>query len=255
MNATTNMTMNIDDYIEAAREDVDETELAAARQRLLDTLPARRPARQGRGWLRMAGATVGVAAVAMMIAIAPTLLPQRYGGGIAQAQQWFERYTTLHMVVTTWQGDAQLTRMQVWTDDKGTTRVEVPPITHIVDPKNDVMHTLLPGNQVMTSTIGLGRDVDPVANEIGWLQELRDFQGQAEVLDERRSIDGIDAMGWRLSLPSGDFDLWVDPADNRPLLMENELPGGLLMLSSFIFDAPLPEGVFEPGSPSLIPLP
>ncbi len=245
-----NMPINIDEYIQSTRDDVDETELAVARERLVDSLPARRePLKARSGWLRLAGVTAGVAAIALLLSVAPTLLPQRYGGGIAQAQAWFEHYRTLHLVMTTWQGDAELARLQVWTDADGTTRVEVPPITHIVDPKNDRMHTLLPGGQVMSRAIGLGQAEVPLEQELGWLQELRDFQGQAKVLEERRVIKGVDAMGWGLSLPSGEFELWVDPSDNRPLLMENELPGGLVMVSSFTFDAPLPAGVFDVTRP------
>lgn len=236
----------IDEAIEAVHQDVDEAELSAASRRFRATLPAPTLQRtRFRGALRWAGA---VATLALLISVVPLLLPERLAGpSLALAQQWFERYRTLQVEMVTRQNGTELSRVAVWSEAGGATRVEVPPMVQVIDPVNDVMHFLLPGDQVMSRPIGVDVDALALSDELAWLEELRDFQGLADLMPATRPLDGVDARGWALELGGGRHVLWVDPADHRPLLLEAELPGGLTMETRFTFDEPLPEGVFEPA--------
>lgn len=247
MNMPTEKHEFLDDYINAARE-VDEAALGAAVADFRARLPGVKPARKSiPAWLRYSGA---VALLVLAIGIVPTFLPNQPGNqAFAQVQAWFEDYQTMQADISMRQGAQQVSEVKVWSLANGATRVEVPPIVHIVDPQRNVMHTLLPGGQVMSQEIGPGVAANAGESHLGWLDEIRDFQGIADVLDESRTIDEIDALGWQLNLEGQSHTLWVDPADNRPLLMEAELPGGLSMAVQFRFNQVLPPRLFEaPGS-------
>lgn len=238
----------LDSYIEAACA-VDDAELAAATEQFRASLPKAKTRRQPMfSWLRVAGVA---AALMLTISLLPFLLPGQPGtSAFAQAQAWFERYRNLHFVMVMSQNGQLLSSVEVWTDETGATRVEVPPVTHIVIPAQSVMYTLLPGEQVMTQSLGIDAADFELGDGMEWLDELRTFQGLAKTVDSPRTIDGIDALGWQLTLSSGTHTLWVDPADNRPMLLEASLAGGLQMESVFEFDQSLPDDIFQPpGQP------
>ncbi len=236
----------LDRYIEAACA-VDDAELAAATTQFRASLPEAKPSRQSMfSWLRLAGVA---AALMLTISLLPFLTPGQPGtSAFAQAQAWFESYRSLHFLMTMTHNGQPLTTVEVWTDETGATRIEMPPVTHIVIPVENVMHTLMPGGQVMTKSLGIGAADFELGDGMEWLDELRTFQGMAGTVDSPRRIDGIDALGWRLVLSTGTHTLWVDPADNRPLLLEAGLAGGMQMESVFEFDQPLSADLFKlPG--------
>lgn len=234
----------LDHYIDAARE-VDDAALSAAVTNFRASLPEARPARRGiPAWLRLGGA---VALLVLAVSIVPTFLPKQSGGqAFALVQAWFEDYQTMQVDITMMMGDARISEVRVWSRANGATRVEVQPVVHIIDPESKVMHTILNGNQVMTRELGIAAGTLPGDGHLEWLQELREFQGVATVLEQPLQVDGIDAMGWQLNLEGQSYTLWVDPADNRPLLMEAELPGGMFMIVVFSFNEVFSAELFQP---------
>ena len=242
------MSSLLERHIDAARK-VDEAALSQAASQFRANLPTARPRRRPvLSWMRMAGVA---AALVLAVSLVPLLLPGKPGASaFAEAQAWFESYRTLQFVMTMTQEDRELTTVSVWTDEAGATRIETPPITHIVLPRDNVMHTLMPNGQVMSRSLGPVPGPFNLGEGMEWLDELVTFQGMAELLDETRPVDGIDARGWRLELTGGTHTLWVDPADNRPLRLEAELEGDLRLTSVFTFDEPLPATLFElPSTP------
>lgn len=239
----------LDDCIDAARTHVDADRLEAATTRFRASLPAPRPVREtGPRWLRLAGAT---ALVALALVLLPSLLPDRFAGGtLAQAQQWFTSYRTMHLVMETRQGGQELSRLEVWTNDSGATRIELGPMLQVLIPGEE-MRTRLPGGEVISVPLPETNDVLVASAQLAWLDDLRTFRGQAEPLERPRTIGDIRARGWALELAAGRHVLWVDPADQRPLLLEASLPGGLTMESRFVFDAPLSPELFRLPDPAL----
>ncbi len=242
------MTMNIenekllDDHIEAARM-LDEQALDEATKQFRSNLPEVKPRKLAMPkWLRVSAVA---AALVLAVSIAPFFLPGQPGSSaFAQAQAWFESYRSMHFMMTTTHNGRSLSTVEVWTDHTGATRVDVPPVSHIIIPADNVMHTILPGGEIMSRQLGIDADSFELGDGMEWLDELLAFQGLAETVDTPRRIDGIEALGWRLTLLGNTHTLWVDPADNRPLLLDAELAGGVLMESVFEFDQSLPADVF-----------
>ncbi len=232
----------LDVFFEAANNELPEESLDAATARARSRLPSQAPRTrtQFMSW-RLAGAT-GFAVAALMLV--PLLMPGHNGSAFAEAQAWFEAYRTLHVTTVMEQNGNRFSRMEVWADDKGSVRIEMDPVTHIIDAGSDTMHILLPGNQVMSKPVLTAGSTGPSDKTFAWVQDIRDFQGDAQVLEETRVIEGIEASGYSLSVDGSSFILWVDPADNRPLQVEGELPGGLTMRSDLQFDMALPAGAF-----------
>ena len=136
-------------------------------------------------------------------------------------------------------------KVQAWSERFGSTRVEVDAIVHILDAKNGLMHTLLQGNRVMTMPIDAMPAEQGTQDSLEWLQKLRDFQGQAELIDEQRVIQGEDTVGYRLTLDAMAFTLWAVEQDNRPVLLEGTLPGGMTLRSEMVFDQTFTDDLFE----------
>jgi outer membrane lipoprotein-sorting protein len=232
----------LDTHIEAARM-LDEQALAEATRQFRAGLPEVKTRKLAMPkWLRVAAVA---ATLVLAVSVMPFFLPGQPGSSaFAQAQAWFESYRSMHFVMTTTHNGRPLSTVEVWTDETGATRVDVPPISHIIIPAENVMHTLLPGGQTMSRSLGLRDGAFELGDGMEWLDELLEFQGLAETVETPRLIDGIDALGWRLTLSGGTHTLWVDPADNRPLMLDAELAGGVQMESVFEFDQALPADVF-----------
>jgi hypothetical protein len=75
---------------------------------------------------------------------------------------------------------------------------------------------------------------------MAWLEEVRDFQGQARELPGTRQIQGQRAQGWELPVPQGKITLWANE-DGLPL--EMKLDQGVALAMNFHFD-------FEPNLPA-----
>ncbi|MEM1412160.1 MAG: hypothetical protein AAGH19_07345 [Pseudomonadota bacterium] len=234
----------LDDFLSAARDDVSQEQLDAAASRFRSRLPEPREDTRsswlGSGW-RSAGA---VAVLVLAVTLMPLLWPGAPGGqAFAQAQAWFERYQTLRFTMDTRQGDLALFSLTVWHEADGPVRIEMPPMTTIVNPAAGEMVTLLPGQAPMRQELARGLALGG-RDDLAWLEELRDFRGAATRLDETREIDGQQAVGWHLELSGTSHTLWVAPDDFRPLLLEGRLEGGVIMTSTFAFDEPMEASLF-----------
>jgi hypothetical protein len=183
----------LDQYIEAARH-VDDAALTAAAREFRTTLPQAKPRHRGRvSWL---GATGAAAVLILAVSLVPLLLPGKPGANaFAQAQAWFEHYETLRFEMTTSQNGQVLTTVRVWTDEDRNTRIETPPVTQLVLPSENVMHTVMPDGQVMSLTLSPLPGALNRGSGTEWLDELVTFQGLAEPIDDPRDIEGIDAVG------------------------------------------------------------
>ncbi len=256
MTSTTHNAESLLDALDtAAREQFTDAELDAATARFRSRLPSgaatTRTAASARRsfprWLTMTGA---LATLVMTVTVVSLLLPgKNAGSAFAQAQAWFETYETLQLEQVARQDRQELYRMRVWHQRGGATRIEIPPITQVVDPVQGELVIALPNGEIMRQSLPVPSPPLGDREELAWLDELRRFQGQAERLPAPLDMDGVAAEGWRLELSGMQHTLWVDPADHRPLRLDGQLGGGVRMETRFTFDEALPATIFTiPGS-------
>lgn len=229
--------------VDAARAVPDDAE-TRAQQRLAASLAARprRQARPARGWL--AAAATAMAALVIVIGL-PLFSGQ--GDAFAAAQAHFRDFRTLQMDITQhYRGDV-LQTSRTLVDAAGVTRTDVGTrLSIIVDPARGRLLTLLhETREAMVAPIP--RQSPDAGDELAWLEEIRDFTGQATPLAQTRRIDGQSARGWMLQIRGQSFELWTTP-DGLPLELRMSGDAGLRIDYRFVFDGPLPPGalVAEP---------
>ncbi|ALN55869.1 hypothetical protein GLE_0511 [Lysobacter enzymogenes] len=214
----------------------------AAQARLLERLRAQpRPADGARRpalprWLA-AGA---VAALAVIAVLAVPLLP---GGGdaFAAVQQRLREAAVLDLRVIQRIDGQVLQTSRTVVDRRGVLRTDVgAQLSVIVDPPRRRVLTLLHDSRE-ARVAPLSAQAAAAAGDLGWLRELRDFQGRAERLPDQRDRDGRTVQRWSLRLGGTPAEMWADAA-GLPLRLRRAGPSGLRIDYRFTLDPPLAPG-------------
>jgi hypothetical protein len=206
---------------------------------------ARRPARApARAW--WAVTATAVLAIAVMIAG-----PMLSGGSdaFAAVQAHFQRFNTLSMTITQRYRGKPLQTAHTIVDARGIVRTDVgEQLSVIVDaPRGRVLTLLHLPRQAMIATIPNNK---PAADDaLSWLDDLRNFKGQATPLPHTRIIDGRTARGWTLQAGGTTMELWADVND-LPLAMRQQGDGGLEIDYRFEFDRPIAPGLLSSDPPA-----
>jgi hypothetical protein len=230
----------LDPYIEAARRQFDDDEIERAAQRLRESLPrAQVRPRAILRWLTLAAAASVVFAAVTAVSL---FLPGQNGSAFAQAQQWFSTFRTLHIETTAQIGQETVSRMDFWLNEAGDVRIESGEVTTIIRADTDTVYVEMPDGQVMAESIPPAAVTDESTD---WLEEIRSFQGQADLLAQARLIDGISAIGYELTVGLTTLVLWIDPFDGKPLLVEAGNVDGTSVRHALSFDVPLPADAFD----------
>ena len=173
---------------------------------------ARRPVRHARGWLA-AATTAAVVAVAMLwlpFGSAPVL-------AFAKIQEHFRDFRTLRFDVEQSMNGRVVMKSRVSVTHDGNVRTDVgDDISVIVNSTEMQVLTLMHSKH-----IAIPSPLDKPATKedaIAWLDDIRDFQGEAKVLPKTRWIRGQRAHGWELATTAGKIVLWATE-DGLPLEM------------------------------------
>lgn len=205
---------------------------------------ARGPARtRVQAWL--------AATAAAMLAVVMMADPMLSGGNdaFAAVQAHFHHFDTLSMTVVQRLGDKPLQNSRTVVDARGVVRTDVgDQLSIIVDPPRGRVLTLLhEPRQAMVAAIP--KTTVATDQPLPWLEELRNFKGQARPLSDTRIIDGRTAHGWVLQTAGGTLELWAD-ADNLPVSMRQHGEGGLAIDYRLEFDRPIPPGWLSSDPPA-----
>jgi hypothetical protein len=229
--------------VEAARA-VPETHVAAAQVALQARL-ARAAAPRSRTTVRWLGAAL-TAAAALAIVLALPFLPQSEPA-FAAVRRHFVEFGTLSMQVEQFFGDRPLQTSRVLLDAQGRVRVDVgEQLSLVLDRARGQMLMLLHGPR-LARQMPLPVLPPEAAGPVDVLQQIREFQGKARRLPQTRMIEGREAHGWELALPSTTLVLWAD-AQGLPLAMEQD-SGGLQLRFRFEFEPALAPGQLETSVP------
>ena len=200
--------------------------LEAAVAARVATRTARLP-RQTRGWLT-AAATAAVVTVAVLwlpFGSTPVL-------AFAQIQAHFRDFRTLRFEVEQRMNGNVTMKSRVSVTQDGNVRTDVgDDVTVIVNSTQMKVLTLMHrGHVAVPSPLD-----EPATKEdaIAWLDDIRDFQGEAKQLSETRWIRGHRAYGWELETVAGKMVLW---ATDEGLPLEMTLSSSTALQLSFDFE-------------------
>ncbi|HET7842750.1 MAG TPA: hypothetical protein VFL14_01270 [Xanthomonadales bacterium] len=216
----------------------------AAQQRLEQRLARRAPSRTtALRWPALAAATA-CAALVVVLGLLGTPKPAL---AFADVQRHFRDFTTLVATMDQDIGGRQVMRTTVSATRDGLVRVDVGThLSTIIDTKAHTGTTLLHGPK---RAFRFPVDGDAASEgSVDWIDELREFQGQAELLAETRTIDGHVAHGWSLELAGTKTVLWATD-DGMPLEMSLNENSPAPLLMRFAFDAPIDPATFDTSIP------
>lgn len=205
---------------------------------------ARRPARApARAWW----AVTATAVLAIAVIIAGPMLS---GGSdaFAAVQARFQHFDTLSMTITQRYGGKPLQTSHTLVDARGVVRTDVgDQLSVIVDaPRGRILTLLHEPREAMIATFPKNKSA--AGNALSWLDDLRNFKGQATPLPDTRIIDGRNARGWTLQAGGTTMELWAD-ANDLPLAMRQPGSGGLEIDYRFEFDRPIAPGLLSSDVP------
>jgi len=206
------------------------------------SLPARQPLRRMGGWLA-ATASAGVAALLVWLPLAST--PAL---AFAEVQQHFRDFRTLRFDIEQRMNGESIMKSRVSITRDGNVRTDVgDDVSVIVNTAERRMLTLVHSAHVAVQS-PLGAPATP-EDSLAWLQGLRDYQGEATLLPQTRTIDGQNTRGWELQTAAGKMVLWATE-NGLPLEMTLEGQSRLQLRFHFEFDVPLTTQLFSTEIPA-----
>ena len=227
-------------FIDAAREDVSADAYSDAADRVRSRLPEPETStRQGKSVFRFGAAA---AMLALVLLVGKTFMPGNGSTAFAAVQKWFRDFQNVHVTTTISAGDSVVVNVEVWALANGTVRIEQSGMVQILDGSAATFYMLLPGQKYFEQPLS-AKPEQPQA--LDWFEDIREFQGEATLLQDSRLVSGINAQGYQLQTDDVDLTLWTDPVSHRPLLLEGALPGGLQMISTLDFDTDMQAKLFE----------
>ncbi|MBB6185343.1 hypothetical protein [Oleiagrimonas soli] len=193
----------------------DTARLDDAQQRLEARIARRRP----RTCLTRGIAWVGAACTAMLavaLMLGPSLTGHRDAEAFAAVQHQLRDFRTLQVTVVQRANGQDLPTIHTWADRAGDVRTDIGDATSvIVNVQQRILLTLLHGPR-KAMRVPLPDDVEHTGEKsLGWLKQVRDFQGKARPLPGTRTIDGYITHGWALDTGGMHIELWAD-AEQMP---------------------------------------
>lgn len=257
MTTPSNLTMNEHDlkpYIDAVRNDAPESAAAdAAQRRLMNRLDeSTSGSSEGARWgWRLPAAAAAVLAV-LMVPMLMTVPGSNGGLAFAQVQSFFSEFRTMHARMTTSMNGNEILAMEIVVDDQDRARIDSgDALTIIVDPNRQEMLQLF-HDAGMAARVPLTADAEEDTTGLDWLAEIREYQGQARLIEETRVIDGDEVYGFRLTQQAIDMTLWATES-GRPVLLEMDTGPEAAPTTTelrFEFDRPVDPQLFSLDAPA-----
>ena len=210
-----------------------------AQRKLEQAITSRAPRTRNiraRSWLAAAASAVVAVMAAIWLPLAPTTAL-----AFSDVQKHFLDFHALTFDIEQRMNGQVLMTSRISVLDDGSVRTEVgKDIVVIVNTQEQRVMTLVKPERIAVVTpLPKPGTRDDAMN---WLEDIKNFQGQARQLPETRIIRGRRAQGWELPMPTGKgaIVLWADEAG---LPLEMKLDQGVAMEMSFHFE-------FEPRLPA-----
>lgn len=220
-----------------------------AQQRLSQRL-SERPRNEVRPRRMRARRWIAASALAALLVVVVMSVPMLSGGGdaFAAVQDRLRHFVHLEMNVTQRVQGRVIQTSRTLIDAHGVLRTDVgDQLSIVVDPQRGRLLSLLHESRQASVTVLTTGQASP-QNTLRWLDDLRNFKGDATRLPGTRMIDGRRAQGWSLRVRGMDMEIWAD-ADGLPLTMRQKNGAGLEIDYRFTVDGPVAPGRLSSDPP------
>lgn len=208
----------LESYTEAVRGDQPAAnQVDQAQRRLMGRLDeAQQSRRSPRGWRWAPAAALAILMVPVLV-----MMPGSNGGvAFADVQSYFTEFQTMNARMTTRMNGNTILAMDIVVDEQDRVRLDSgDQFSFIIDPNQQVMLQLFHQPQ---RAVRVPMDDDgaaPPTQALDWLAQIREYQGQARLIEEVRAIDGVEVFGFRMTDQAIDMTLWATE-QGRPVLLE-----------------------------------
>ncbi|MEN1728297.1 MAG: hypothetical protein AAGJ52_07635 [Pseudomonadota bacterium] len=200
------------------------------------------------------------AALAILILPMVLLLPGPGNGvAFAQVQSYFSGFSTLRAELTTLMNDEVIVDMVARVDESDRARVEVTgQFTIIVDPLLGQMLQLEQQGSRARLMEWDAQSADSGEGALDWLEDIREFQGEAQRIVAVEQIRGQEAIGFELLISGQAMTLWATE-EGRPLQLiiqsgtersAGDQPFQVVTQVDFHFDEPMDADLFSLTPPT-----
>ncbi|MEP7186823.1 MAG: hypothetical protein ABI767_13395 [Rhodanobacter sp.] len=189
------------------------------------------------------------AAATGCIVLALVMLPTSQGIAFATVQKHLRDFTTLSLTIEQRSQGIDMPTIHVRMNHDGDVRSDMgSATTTVVNPGEHRILTLLhDSHMAMLTPLPVIASAKP-ADNLAWLDAIRQFQGEAIRLPNQRTIDGRPTTGWALDTNGMNITLWAD-SDGLPRAVE--INGGTLLSQRMhvSVDDPMDVSVFSTRVP------
>jgi len=232
-----------------ATSEPDDATVVAAQRKLEAAIAARtakvataRPGRRVGGWVAAATSAAAVMIATLWLPLVPSTAL-----AFAVVQQHFRDFRTLRFDVEQRMNGSVVMKSRVYITHDGNVRTDVGDLISVIVNRTErrVMTLHHPAHAATLAPLEA-----PVTKDdaMAWLEEIRDFQGEARAMPETRLIGLHRAHGWELETAAGKLVLWATE-DGLPLEMTMSGAAALELSFDFEFNPAVPAAMFSTEIP------
>lgn len=208
-------------YVDAIRKLPSDQQTETAQRRLLEQLASKPASKRFSPW-RWFPATVTAAAVAIVIGF---ILPNSGQLAFADVIDNLNQVRSFHAVTRVLMGEQTVTTVTSDFAEPGLVRIELPGnTTTIMDTNAMTMVTLMHhAKAYMSMTVGQPNMTLPATPEnqaLEWLSELKQVQGDADVVYPRKLMNERWVLGFGVTRDNIQMTVWADEIDGLPVSLE-----------------------------------
>lgn len=193
------------------------------------------------GWI--AAAATGCLVLALV------MIPTSQGIAFATVQKHLRDFSTLSLTIEQRSQGIAMPTIHVRMNHAGDARMDTGATSTVVNIGEHRILTLLhDSHMAMQTLLSAAASTHPVDN-LAWLEPIRQFQGKATRLPNKRIIDGRPTTGWALDTEGMHITLWAD-SDGLPRALE--INGGQMLSQRMhvSVDDPIDAAVFSTQIPA-----
>lgn len=164
-------------------------------------------------------ATAAVLAILMVPVL--VMMPGSNGSiAFADVQSYFTDFQTMSARMTTSMNDNTILAMDIVVDAQDRVRLDSgDDFSFIIDPNQQVMLQLFHQHQRAVRVPIQDDGAGTPEEALDWLEQIREYQGQSRLLEEVRTVEGVEVFGFRMTDQAIDMTLWATE-QGRPVLLE-----------------------------------
>lgn len=246
---TTELSRTLSAHLSAHLSSLDATPSDAATESAQHKLETRLSKTRSASVVRRPWFGWAAAAATGCLVLALVMLPTSQGIAFGAVQKHLRDFTTLSLTIEQRSRGINMPTIHVRMNRDGDSRVDTGMATTVVNLGERRILTLLHDSHMAMQTPLPLNGSPRAADNLAWLDAIRQFQGKATRLPNKRIIDGRSTTGWALDTEGMHITLWAD-SDGFPRAFDINDGQILSQRIHAVVDDPMDASVFSTRVPT-----